>query len=295
MKTCVNFIIIFLFSTCLAFSVLDERNKHLEADQINKWENIILYAKVKSQSEKLIELLPGLRTMGFWVDVEGHRTGTDILFRQIQQEVLSIPGHARYLVEEMERKRAALTPGQYRSNYDLNRVVIFETLKRLPSAETVQVLGGYLGDERDSPPPRYPGQDYIDEPATCHLATTALFKLGLRDVPMGGNNRPIDQTLKDYRLWWEEIKSGRKAFSFKGQDVEYRFKPDGTWDTFPISNPPDDGVKPTTPKSAMQNASEQPQAVQPDNTRNWWPWLSILSVLLAVGVWQCVVRRKSIR
>jgi hypothetical protein len=295
MKKCVNSLIIFLFSTCLAFSVLDERNKHLEADQINKWDNIILYAKVKSQSEKLIELLPGLRAMGFWVDVEGHRTETDILFRQIQQEVLSIPGHAHYLVEEMERKRAALTPGQYRSNYDLNRVVIFETLKRLPSADTVQVLGGYLSDERDSPPPRYPGQDYIDEPATCHLATTALFKLGLRDVPMGGNNRPIDQTLKDYRLWWEEIKSGRKAFSFKGENVEYRFKPDGTWETFTISNPPDDGVKPVIPESTMQKASGQPQAVQPYKAWYWWPWLSIPIVLMVAVGWKFFVRPKGIR
>ena len=40
--------------------------------------------------------------------------------------------------------------------------------------------------------------------------------------------------IADTRAWWEEIKSGKRAFSYKGQKVEYRFKPDGTWETIAL-------------------------------------------------------------
>jgi hypothetical protein len=47
---------------------------------------------------------------------------------------------------------------------------------------------------------------------------------------------------------------GKRAFSFKGQTVEYCFKPDGTWDTIPIANPPDDG-----PRYAANTKKEHPE------------------------------------
>jgi hypothetical protein len=52
-----------------------------------------------------------------------------------------------------------------------------------------------------------------------------------------------DDLLAATRTWWEQIRSGQRTFSFKGQGVEYRFKPDGTWDTIRIANPADDDPK----------------------------------------------------
>lgn len=80
----------------------------------------------------------------------------------------------------------------------------------------------------------------------------------------------------DLKLWregHEEVKSGQRPFSFKGQKVGYRFKPDGRWDTLPIANPPDDAVK--FPRLSPKPATEKfpDQATQPaksDDTHRWF-------------------------
>ena len=284
-----------VISICASSSELDDRNRSLEAGQIAIWEDCLTSVQKKSQEEKLLALFPGLRTMSFWSEVEGHRYESEIVFNRIRQEVLAIPGHAEFYSDKIERERAKIELGDCRGGYDLHRTMIFETLKSLPSAETVKVLGEFLIDERDTPPPRYPGQDYSNDPANCHLAARALFKLGLRDVPMGGDHRPIDQTLNDYRVWWEELRTGRKTFSFKGQNVEYRFKPDGTWDTLPIANPSEDDVKPPKPSSKPAAEKSPDQAIQPaksDDTRQWLVWLWIPAVVFMAGAWRIFSRRR---
>jgi len=126
----------------------------------------------------------------------------------------------------------------------------------------------------------------------------ALGKIGLRNAPPTKLYIFQDrEVLDENREWWREIESGRKTFSFRGQSVEYRFKPDGTWDTTPIANPPDDG-----PQSATETTSVRPikktapahlgdPEASPDFS--WW-WYGIAGfVVLVLGAWRVAVTFKS--
>jgi hypothetical protein len=62
-----------------------------------------------------------------------------------------------------------------------------------------------------------------------------------------------------WQKWYEEVKSGKRTFSFKGQVMEYRFRQDGTWETFPISHPPVDAPKPTVAVASPENRTLPPQ------------------------------------
>jgi hypothetical protein len=203
----------------------------------------------------------------------------------IQKTLLSIPGHAQYFADKLERLRTELPKtddGHIRSVY------IAQTLIHMPSPETIKVLGDYLHDERDVPPQRK------WTPENAHLAAYALSRIGLRDFPFEGPLAPYSLTiwpdlhqLPDYRAWWEEVKSGQRAFSFKGQAVEYRFRPDGTWETIPIANPPDDGPKPVPAATDSGKRDESPvtvDSVKPaDRSLLWWI-AGVAGVLLAVAL-----------
>ena len=99
--------------------------------------------------------------------------------------------------------------------------------------------------------------------------------------------------LKPWQSWWEEVKSGQRTFSFKGQAVKYRFRPDGTWEAIPIANPPDDGPKPVpaTAETEKQTApSDTADAAKPDHRSMWW-WIAGAGGLLIVVA--CGLFRKS--
>ena len=109
--------------------------------------------------------------------------------------------------------------------------------------------------------------------------------------------QPRDQILKDYRFWWEEVKTGRKAFSFKGQNVEYRFKSDDTWETLPITNPPDDDIKLPNPNPNPAFEKAPDQAAQPtksDDTHHWLIWLWIPVLVIMAGAWRIFSRRRAV-
>lgn len=180
------------------------------------------------------------------------------VYEAAQAALIAIPGHAKYFADELERLR--LDP---KSNYERIRpTYLAETLMHLPSPETIQVLGHYLSDMQDMPydeNPKYNEavhsgkirpSDSIPLPQNAWLATCALSNIGLRNPPFEPvadyiflRLSPSAESLPKFRAWWEEVKSGKRTFSFKGHNVEYRFKPDGTWDTIAMGIPPDDGPK----------------------------------------------------
>jgi hypothetical protein len=83
------------------------------------------------------------------------------------------------------------------------------------------------------------------------------------------------------------VKTGKRTFSFKGQAVEYRFRPDGTWETISIANPPDDGPKPVpvAPNSGKRDESPATvDSVKPaDRSLLWWI-TGVAGVLLALAL-----------
>jgi hypothetical protein len=220
------------------------------------------------------------------------------VFDLARDKLLFLPGHAQYFADLIEEERAKLKPGDFRVAYDENRYrYLRETLGHVPSPETVKVLGHYLDDERDIPPPPKPNQDYGDMPANAIIAMESLLCLELRDAPyppgryLDSNKTPT--VLAAVREWFAPIKSGQRTFSFRGQAVEYRFNPDGTWVSNPIANPPDDAPKPPITSSPEKSpAVAAAQSHQPA----LWPWLGgVLLVLLGILIWQIKARcaRKS--
>jgi len=233
------------------------------------------------------------------------------MYFALQSAFLSIPGHAEYFRDKIERERAALKPDQFRGSYDDYRRLCFEELSHLPSPETINVLGDYLSDERDA------AKEAVWEPVDFFLigvepnsdhAREALEKIGLRNTsfaepdvgkwPLKGDysNREEymlirfrylvalrEASLKPWLAWYVEVKEGKRTFSFKGQKVEYRFTPDGTWETLPIAHPPDDGPKPAKP---MMSGPERPEkrsstvAVEPEKFSDKTIWLG--SIFLAL-------------
>jgi hypothetical protein len=41
--------------------------------------------------------------MGYWSETKGHGSDSEKIYHQLQEEIISIRGHARYLVDKMEK------------------------------------------------------------------------------------------------------------------------------------------------------------------------------------------------
>ena len=288
-------ILIFLHIIFSAFACAEwtQEDRRIEAEQAALWEVKLYEIKQIPAAERPRELWLGLRNMGHRRSQDGHSQVIGSIYEKLQAELLSCPRHAQYFADEIERLRLE---GKYLAT--ARHQYIVGVMANLPSPETLWVLGRYLNDERDTPPPPLPYQDWTALPANCFLAVDALGKIGLRNAPPTKLYIFQDrEVLDENREWWREIESGRKTFSFRGQSVEYRFKPDGTWDTTPIANPPDDG-----PQSATETTSVRPikktapahlgdPEASPDFS--WW-WYGIAGfVVLVLGAWRVAVTFKS--
>lgn len=222
------------------------------------------------------------------------------LFLAAQQKLLSIPGHAEYFAGEVERLRETAlkwSPGN-RGDYDRTRAwYLRDTLCHMPSPETVRVLGRYLQDERDTPYSL--GGDAPSLPENAYLACAAFANMGLRiepPLPDSGIHR-WRHDVDEIRAWYAKVKSGEIPFSFKGQSVEYRFKPDGTWDTIPIANPPDDAPKvelPELPETKPEEQAPKEADVAHDKApaTNWYLVGGLVALLIAIAALAMRMMRK---
>jgi hypothetical protein len=283
-----------------SFSDLPFDYRRIEAEQVALWEQKLKEAKSLTPEKRISYLWLGLRNMGHRKSSDNHSSEVQIIYQKIQDELLSIPGHARYFADEIKREQHQVahypTVTGPRGTYDFNRGLYFLTMRHLPSPETIAVLGDFLADDKDQPDPRDPSKSYdYDIPlANSHHAAETLDKIGLRDPPVPPARHQVSPLIpEDYlpyaRAWWDEVESGNRTFSFKGQAVEYRFKQDGTWETIPIANPPDDGPQ-STHKSSANRPVKRPGAVRADPPESpdghaWWKYGIGGAALLALGAW----------
>ena len=92
-----------------------------------------------------------------------------------------------------------------RVSYDFNRKVYFQTLRHLPSPETISVLGGFLSDDTDTPTVRIsPDSDWGENPrANSYHSSWTIMNIGLRDPPVAEEDRNVgvDERLARTRAW----------------------------------------------------------------------------------------------
>jgi hypothetical protein len=290
MKTIIAIFSITLLSVNRSSAEWTAERRRIESEQVAMWEQKLTEARAGTAANKTAQLWLGLRNMGHRNSIPNRSPEVQVIYEKIQDELLSTPGHAKYLALEIKREQKEVanyaTSTGPRVEYDFNRARYFKTLARLPSPETIAVLGEFLSDDIDTPRPlNSPHSDWGENPrANSFGASFTIAATGLRDAPADKKSYDLspEEHLAKTRAWWEEVKSGKRAFSFMGQAVEYRFKADGTWDTIPIANPPDDA-----PKQEIKKVDEKPIKVpeqSEQHEKKTYQWL-----LVAVGVLLCVV------
>lgn len=244
--------------------------------------------KIHASEKNLIEVGMSLRAEGI------HRHGKSN-YMALQRALLSIPGHAQYFADAIRREQAAVKHIPFnvgeRITYDRNRDwYIRETLRHLPSPETIRVLGEFLSDDLDKPEPAKPGEDWDNYPANSVLSAQALVKIGLRNPPSTQAYQD-EKNIMLWREWYAKVKSGELAFSFDGQNVEYRFNADGSVTQRPYLGPTDN--------SSTQPEKSEPSATPPasvEKTIPWYFWLGgALALLSGLWLWLKRTSHKQVR
>jgi len=280
-----------------------EIDRDVEASQVAKWQTHLEEAKDFPKEKKIEHLWLGLKNMGYRHQFPSHSPSVQSIYTQLQETFLSLPGHAEYFAEEVERQREIdlKWPSGQRSTYDrLRAKYLRDTLRHLPSPETVRVLGRYLHDERDTPKSLAGDAPFL--PENAYLACAALANIGLRidpPLPDSGIMR-WRYDVDEIRAWYAKVESGEIPFSFKGQPVEYRFLPDGTVEETPIPIPFEELAAQEAEVLALENARKPPIAPEPSvpepEGNNALRWIAAAVVTLLVSVWWILsaARRRSL-
>ncbi len=230
--------------------------------------------------------------------------------------LISTPGHARHFADKLREARAQTDEPWMSTEYNDRYRYTKDVLSHLPSPETVWVLGEMLESEEDiksreekvriwESQDRAGGERYLLYPRA--LAAQALRALGVRGLPPLERAQPSDPTplprgsgapfwKASHRwwnpalVWWAEVKSGQRAFSFKGQAVEYRFNPDGSVTSNSIEIPDGEGERREAAVHEISSTGKKPNeepAVQdlsvPEFRRSPWRWIVFASAVLAMA------------
>lgn len=218
----------------------------------------------KTWNEKWTYMLDHIHDFptGDQIDILGAavRVGSDpvlseekrIVFNRAQTALIAIPVHAKYYQDKIEFLRAEVLANAAKSDEAISRMqdngekvvhvsdfesfgsmIAFPTLRLLPSAESVAVLGYYLNDPvgRDGKTlvggyRHRPGDDFPPSPCNSEMAAGAMRNLGIEKPPFTRSAKTMsDQEVDAWKDWWNEIKSGKRTYRFIGSPIEYG--PDG--------------------------------------------------------------------
>lgn len=291
MNKVIHFLFLVIFANAIALGGTDPRT--LNNQRFENWKRAaseLPPLQAMNNEEKFEQLGKILRGLGEPQEYLEHAEEASALQNRLQQEVVTIPGHAAYFADKIKKEQASVQylprrPVPGRLEYDRNRYyIIVETLIRLPSPETIQVLGQFLWDDKDGHD-WDPDDDWDSPQNNSYLAVQALRGIGLTD-------RPSVSDINLWRAWYEEIKSGKRSFSFKGQNVEYRFNPDGSVSTTPIKveeeRPAPAPSKPevTLQRPTIQIPTSTPTSMVQSARRLWIAVGLIVGLIAAVVLWR---------
>lgn len=154
-------------------------------------------------------------------------------FTKAKDAALAFPNHSQHFRQRIE---AMFDPTTGKFNQDMGlerRTLIAQTLGHVPSPEIVQLLGELLADERGKQPFSV---SKGTASSNAEYACGSLNLLKLRHPPVVRDEREFawnisHEHIDTWKLWWEQVKAGNRTFSFEGQDVEYRLRKDGSYET----------------------------------------------------------------
>jgi len=221
------------------------------------------------------------------------------------EALMSIPGHALYYQNKVESMRAEMvanskkSPDEYQdgevdeSEYSRYSSRALSILKYLPSPETVAVLAHFLDDpDRGA----RPANDAPGLPVYLHAAQD-LYALGIEKPPVGEIMLDVNKQhqVDAWKDWWNEVKSGKRTYRFKGSPIEYG--PDGPVTPKEVSRREHDR-QPTPARIPVATAEEKKEApasapVQPEAS----PWgkvaAGLAGLLVLAGGWLAFRKRSA--
>ena len=262
----------------------------MNAGAAEMYRNLIVKYNDSPTVENATKLFEGLEICGRYVNKDNQLNVA--VYEELKNSAVTIPQHASYFQDKLEQARAKLPEGtkwhsgEHNSFQSLRVMTVRDTLCHLPSPEVVQLLGSYLYDERDTPPHIRPGQDWIDSNSNAYLACSALEKIGLKNAPLPPTAGENPDNLATWKLWWGPIKAGNRTFSFEGQDVDYRFRKDGSYEA--LSR---DGAQKRITNGASGEIENNPTKIG-NPAQRWLILLGGSAALFAWLRWQAK-RRKS--
>jgi len=217
-------------------------------------------------------------------------------YLRAQSTLLSIPGHAEYFGKKLTdaHQRYKNNPRDPVENaiskYSNELFYSTSPLRNLPSPETVRVLGEMLADE------------WVDEknpnwdrpPSLALVGAGGLSNLPIQNKPYPfrvGKSRvisgsQIEESLPHWQKWYQQVKEGRRTFSFEGDPNEY----DLNGITREAKNPdiPRAAKRPSITNSASPESGKPSKPVTV-------PWVAgAIAVILAGASWIVLKRRKAI-
>lgn len=154
----------------------------------------------------------------------------------VRDKLLAIPGHAEHFRDRINASRAAMEAainapnsaailGPAVSDMVHEQRSSFQTLRELPSPETVRVLGDFLSDDRGAELSEERKEETGQSP-NSRYAVSAMSKLGIANPPTPPVRHSGDVTdgMESWRQWYAEVKSGRRTFRFIGDPVDYTLR-----------------------------------------------------------------------
>ena len=203
-----------------------------EKQQLDLWQNKLAALNDLHEENQIEDLALGLRSMAFRKTFGDRDPRTDLIYSGIQSALLATPKHAEYYGDKIQNAQENLKnvwadPNLRWPAYQtfLNEQMYgFDTLAELPSAENVRVLGEMLSNEW-VPPGNETAPASEKLPPLANRATGTLMKLPIKNKPAAFTGPVTRETiirdLPAWRLWYEQIRSGKRTFSFEGDTTEY--------------------------------------------------------------------------
>lgn len=220
-----NFIVAFLF--LVSAGIFEEVSKDRSPHTPPTRDEVIANVKSDATNENINELLRHLRGAAHY------GKGSDS-FLELQAVAMSMPNLSLRLGERIRTKKAEIS-GRDLQYDQLRQEILIGILPNLPSPETIAVLGGFIDEDKE----HFVVPIWKGAYGNNYYAEEALSLIGLREPPWPEGSSDATSYVKDKKMlacneWWAKVKAGQIAFSFEGQNVEYRFKPDGSWIEGPL-------------------------------------------------------------